>query len=122
MLVAYVGFVFCAFLLYSFIYARTRSKQVPDYVIILGSGLIGGKVPPLLAGRLDKAVQIHRAAPEGSRPVLIPSGGQGPDETRSEGAAMADGIARWLEAHTGEKGGASEGALAPPEPCHAVKL
>lgn len=90
MLVAYVGFVFCAFLLYSFIYARTRSKQVPDYVIILGSGLIGGKVPPLLAGRLDKAVQIHRTAPEGSRPVLIPSGGQGPDESRSEGAAMAE--------------------------------
>jgi len=90
MLVAYVGFVFCAFLLYSFIYARTTSRKHPDYVIVLGSGLIDGKVPPLLAGRLDKAVQIHRNAPEGSRPVLIPSGGQGPDEPRSEGEAMAE--------------------------------
>jgi len=90
MLVAYVGFVFCAFLLYSFIYARTASRKHPDYVIILGSGLIDGEVPPLLAGRLDKAVQIHRNAPEASRPVLIPSGGQGPDEPRSEGEAMAE--------------------------------
>ncbi|MDQ0707857.1 uncharacterized SAM-binding protein YcdF (DUF218 family) [Arthrobacter woluwensis] len=90
MLLAYVGFVFCAFLLYSFIYARTTSRKHPDYVIILGSGLIDGKVPPLLAGRLDKAVQIHRNAPEEARPVLIPSGGQGPDEPRSEGEAMAD--------------------------------
>ncbi|MFJ3958928.1 YdcF family protein [Arthrobacter sp. NPDC090010] len=89
-LVAYVGFVFSAFLVYSFVYARTRSRQVPDYVIILGSGLIGGKVPPLLAGRLDKAIQIYQRSPADSKPVLIPSGGQGPDESRSEGEAMAE--------------------------------
>ena len=37
-----------------------------------------------------------------------------------EGAAMTDGIARWLEAHTAEKTGAAASVIAAPEPCHAV--
>src|SRR5699024_12410249 len=32
-----------------------------DYIIVLGSGLIGEKVPPLLAARIDKGIQLfHR--------------------------------------------------------------
>ncbi|MDI1446320.1 alpha/beta hydrolase [Polyangium sp. 6x1] len=37
-----------------------------------------------------------------------------------EGAEMADGVARWLEAHTGENAGGAAAALAPPKPCNAV--
>ena len=38
-----------------------------------------------------------------------------------EGAAMADGVARWLEAHTVAKDGSpSPTEVAPPSPCHAV--
>ena len=28
-----------------------------DYIVVLGSGLIDGKVPPLLAGRVDAALR-----------------------------------------------------------------
>src|SRR5699024_11827839 len=32
-----------------------------DYIIVLGSGLIGDKVPPLLANRIDKGIELfHR--------------------------------------------------------------
>ena len=58
--------------------------------MILGSQIINGKVPPLLRSRLDKALEVYRASPAGSAPLLIPSGGQGADESRPEGAAMAD--------------------------------
>ena len=40
----------------------------------------------LLRDRLDKAVEVYRSDP--SPTVLIPSGGQGPDETISEAEAM----------------------------------
>jgi len=39
-----------------------------------------------------------------------------------EGAEMADGVARWLEAHTAEKVGGTGAALAPPTPCEAVEF
>ncbi|WP_240542985.1 YdcF family protein [Solihabitans fulvus] len=58
-------------------------------MIVLGSGLIGDRVPPLLASRLDRAVQCERrAAAEGRDLVLVVSGGQGADEDTSEAAAM----------------------------------
>ena len=39
-----------------------------------------------------------------------------------EGADMADGVARWLEAHTGEAANAPAAAIAAPTPCEAVKF
>ena len=58
-----------------------------EYVIILGSGLIGGdRVPKLLGNRIDKAIEVYRKSK--NRPKLIPSGGQGSDETISEAEAM----------------------------------
>jgi uncharacterized SAM-binding protein YcdF (DUF218 family) len=56
-------------------------------VIVLGSGLLGERVPPLLASRLDRAVVFWRRCPEA---LVVVSGGQGPDELRSEAAAMED--------------------------------
>lgn len=95
--VSYLAFGFVAFLLYSPLYqfgARHLFRR-PAAVIVLGAGLIGGRVPPLLAGRLDRGRQVYAKALTAERaadpaPVLVTSGGQGPDEPRPEAAAMAD--------------------------------
>ena len=56
-----------------------------DYVVVLGAGLIGERVTPLLASRIRKGINVYKANP-GSK--LIMSGGQGPDEVVSEAFAM----------------------------------
>ena len=58
-----------------------------DYVVVLGTGLIGDTVTPLLASRIEKGIAIYQKHP-GSK--LIMSGGQGPDELMTEGQAMAN--------------------------------
>jgi len=88
---SYAAATFAAFGLYSLVYSRYRHTRQPDAVIVLGSGLIRGEVPPLLRSRLDKALSIYRSVPgPARRPVLVPSGGQGHDEPRPEGEAMAE--------------------------------
>lgn len=89
-LCSYFGVVFVVFLAYAVVYGRMKPSSSPAAVVILGSQIINGKVPPLLRSRLDKALEVYRASPAGSAPLLIPSGGQGADESRPEGAAMAD--------------------------------
>ncbi|WP_260855847.1 YdcF family protein [Curtobacterium sp. 9128] len=86
----YVAGTFVAFALYSVVYARMRRTDHPAAVVVLGSGLVHGDVPPLLRSRLDRALAVYRSAPAGRRPLLVPSGGQGRDEPRSEGTAMAE--------------------------------
>ncbi|GHE96695.1 hypothetical protein GCM10018785_71880 [Streptomyces longispororuber] len=88
----YLSFLFLSFLAYAFLYGRLQVRRKADYVVVLGSGLSGGsKVPPLLAGRLDRAREVHaRLTGRGHSPVLITSGGQGPDEDLPESHAMAD--------------------------------
>lgn len=88
-LCGYAGVVFVVFLAAAVAYGRAGHDMVPEAIAILGSRLIGGRVPPLLASRLDKAVELYRAAPE-PKPLLIPSGGQGGDESRPEGEGMAE--------------------------------
>ncbi|MGW2628968.1 YdcF family protein [Streptomyces chattanoogensis] len=91
-LVGYVSFLFLCFVSYAFLYGRLRVRRDADYVVVLGSGLIGGsKVPPLLASRLERGRAVYeRLEARGSRPVLLTSGGQGPDEKLPESHAMAD--------------------------------
>lgn len=72
--------------IYSLIYNFFPVMYKPDYIIVLGSGLIGDKVPPLLASRLDKAVHIYKKW--GRAPLLITSGGKGSDELVAEAVAM----------------------------------
>ncbi|MEX3105794.1 hypothetical protein DF268_14895 [Streptomyces sp. V2] len=88
----YVSLLFACFLLYSFVYGRIRHRRAVDFVVVLGCGLVGGsRVPPLLAGRLDRgraAFDSQRAA--GRETMLLVSGGQGPDEDLPEARAMAD--------------------------------
>lgn len=58
-----------------------------ESIIVLGAGLVNDKVTPLLAGRIKKAIKLHRKSP-GS--ILIMSGGQGEDEGISEAQAMCE--------------------------------
>ncbi|MFC3576963.1 YdcF family protein [Streptomyces yaanensis] len=90
--VAYVSFLFTCFLGYAYLYGRLRVRKDVDFVIVLGSGLIGGnRVPPLLAGRLERGRAVYEAqAARGNPPLLVTSGGQGPDEDLPEAHAMAD--------------------------------
>jgi uncharacterized SAM-binding protein YcdF (DUF218 family) len=66
-------------------------------------GLIGGKkVTPLLAKRIDRAIQFYREQSEKtlSPPQLLMSGGQGPDEKIPESQAMRVWpIMAWLFYH-----------------------
>lgn len=73
-------------------YGRMRPRRDVDFVVVLGSGLIGGtRVPPLLASRLERGRKVYEAqAARGNPPVLLTSGGQGPDERLPESRAMAD--------------------------------
>lgn len=62
-----------------------------DYIIVLGSGLIGKRVPPLLASRIDKGIQLFDQYHNKDNPVkIIFTGGQGRDEEIAEGVAMAN--------------------------------
>ncbi|WEB44937.1 MULTISPECIES: YdcF family protein [Streptomyces] len=91
-LVGYVAFLFLCFVGYAFLYGRLPVRRQADYVVVLGSGLIGGsKVPPLLASRLERGRAVYeRLVARGSAPLLLTSGGQGPDEKLPESHAMAD--------------------------------
>jgi hypothetical protein len=91
-LTGYVAFLFLCFVGYAFLYGHLNPRRRADYVVVLGSGLVGGStVPPLLAGRLERARAVHAGQPRrGRRPVLLTSGGQGPDEKLPESHAMAD--------------------------------
>ncbi|MEV5599604.1 YdcF family protein [Streptomyces sp. NPDC052496] len=92
LVVGYVSFLFLCFVGYAFLYGRLRVRRNADFVVVLGSGLIGGtRVPPLLANRLERARAVYeRQARRGNPPMLLTSGGQGPDEQLPEARAMAD--------------------------------
>lgn len=77
------------FLMISFIYQFNRPKLNQDFIIVLGSGLIGDKVPPLLASRINKAIEFYKKqALVAIPPKIIFSGGQGSDKKISEALAM----------------------------------
>ena len=66
-----------------------------DFIIILGCWFRrDGTLPPLLRGRVDRAVAFWRRQKElnGKTAVLIPSGGQGANESMAE----AEAIRRYL--------------------------
>ncbi|WP_228989993.1 YdcF family protein [Streptomyces sp. DH8] len=105
-LALYFSFLFLCFVCYAFLYGRLRVRRKADFVVVLGSGLINGStVPPLLASRLERAREVHaRLSRRGGSPVLLTSGGQGPDEDLPESHAMADHlIAQGFPAHLVER-------------------
>ncbi|MGQ9024990.1 YdcF family protein [Bacillus licheniformis] len=89
LIAVYFFFHLTNFLTAYFLYQFNRPKLNQDYIIVLGSGLINDTVPPLLASRIDKAVDFYRKqAAVAPPPKIIFSGGQGPDENLSEAEAM----------------------------------
>jgi len=87
----HLGAAFLVFLAASVLYQLFPRRLPATGIIIHGSGLIRGQATPLLRGRLDRAVQEReQLLAHGIDPVLVPSGGQGEDEERAEGAAMAE--------------------------------
>ena len=94
MVFIYVGFLVSYAIIISMLYTTSSFVNLVnlfpgklDYVVVLGAGLIGDKVTPLLASRIEKGIAIYQKHP-GSK--LIMSGGQGPDELMAEGQAMAN--------------------------------
>ena len=63
-----------------------KKRRGADYIVVLGAGLIGTRVTPLLAARIERGIALLRCNPNA---VLIMSGGQGPGEDVAEGEAMA---------------------------------
>ncbi len=64
-----------------------RKRRNADYIVVLGCGVMGDRVTPLLAARIDKGIELLKYNPNA---VLIMSGGQGPGEDASESEVMAD--------------------------------
>lgn len=87
----YFLFVFFNYLMASFLYHFYRPRRNKDYIIVLGSGLIDGHiVPPLLQSRINRAIAFYQkqVKEKGKAPILLFSGGQGPDEKLPEAVAM----------------------------------
>ena len=86
-LLIYGSYLYASYILYGFVYNVLPVIKHPDYIIILGSGLIGDKVPPLLAQRLEKGKTMYEKFH--NHPKIVVSGGQGVDEPIAEAEAMA---------------------------------
>ena len=68
---------------------RHDGAGAPDVVVVLGAGLRGTAVTRVLDARLRAAVDVAGAVERDGRvPVVVVSGGQGPDEVIPESAAM----------------------------------
>ncbi|MFB8003187.1 YdcF family protein [Nocardia sp. NPDC056000] len=81
---------------YALLYGTLRTRPEADAIVILGCGLNGRSVTPLLAARLDRGITAyHAASAEGEPPVIVTCGGQGGDE----GTCEADAMARHLMDH-----------------------
>ena len=89
MTVFYFSFLLLSFVLYTLFIQWLPHRVRFNYVIIHGCGLSGGdRMTRLLSNRVDKAIEIYRKCR--TKPVLIPSGGQGEDEKLSEAQAMKE--------------------------------
>ena len=85
----YISFIILAFVLYNLFIQYIPKLVNYDYVIIHGCGLLNGRdVSPLLASRIDKAISVYKTSKD--KPIIMPSGGRGSDESISEAQAMKD--------------------------------
>ncbi|MCR1933761.1 YdcF family protein [Clostridium tepidum] len=95
-IIAFITFVISYFFMMMFIFAISAAiniyipkRKKYDYIIVLGSGLIGDRVPPLLASRIDKGIEIYKnQLKKGHTSKIIFTGAKGADEKISEGLAM----------------------------------
>lgn len=91
-LLIYGSYLYVTYILYGFVYNVLPVIKHPDYIIILGSGLIGDKIPPLLAQLLEKGKMMYEKF--NHTPKIVVSGGQGTVETLTEADAMAQYLRR----------------------------
>lgn len=82
------SFTFVSLLFYSWIYRILPRRRKYDYIIIHGAGLDGTRPTPLLAGRIDKTLELWNKQHQQGK--FVASGGQGADEVVSEAQAMRD--------------------------------
>jgi uncharacterized SAM-binding protein YcdF (DUF218 family) len=65
--------------------AHITKRRGLDYIVVLGCGVAGEKVTPLLASRIEKGIQVLN---RNKHAKIIFSGGQGNGEDIAEGIAM----------------------------------
>lgn len=76
--------------LYALYYGRLGLSRPAEAVVVLGAGLAGEKVTPLLASRIDRGIEaFNHLREQGEDPLFVLSGGQGSDEVISEAEAMS---------------------------------
>ena len=89
--ISYIESVLLGTIILSIKAARHIPSFDKDYIIILGCKINKDKtLPPLLKGRVDRAIEFSKLQKEKTNKdiIFIPSGGQGKDEVISEAEAM----------------------------------
>lgn len=82
-----IGFIIFSVAALAYTFAFERKNK--NFLIVLGCGLNKDKVTPILAARVDKAIEFYNKQKEkGQEPIIIMSGGQGKDELIPESHAM----------------------------------
>ncbi len=90
LLVLYLSFLFISYLAGAVFFSLPRPRLNQQFLVVLGCGIKGTRVPPLLAGRLDQAVDFYfRQAQRAQAPCIIVCGGKGAGEDIPEAEAMA---------------------------------
>ncbi|MBM0783684.1 YdcF family protein [Staphylococcus epidermidis] len=84
---------FIGYLSWSTTFENHQYYKHVKLIMVLGAGIFSEEVTTLLAARLDKALSVYHS--QRTKPIIIVSGGQGPDEPISEALAMK----RYLIAH-----------------------
>ncbi len=85
--IAYALFLFAVYAISALLnLIHRRENQNFDYVVVLGAGIKGERITPLLAARLERGIALLK---KNRKALLILSGGQGPGEDITEGEAMA---------------------------------
>lgn len=88
LIIIYINYLLLLSSIYTFSswinFINLKQKNI-NYIIVLGSGLIGDKVTPLLASRINKGIAVYNRNPNSK---IIMSGGKGSDEIIAESEAM----------------------------------
>lgn len=65
---------------------QLQSMNGTDFLLVLGNKCMTSRVPPILAGRLDKAIELYSDSRD--KPQIIVSGGKSSPELLSEASLM----------------------------------
>lgn len=79
-------YTFIIYLIFSSAFGRTKAIKQYDVILVLGAGIFNKTVTPMLASRLDRALEVYKT--QTSNCKILVSGGQGPDEPIAEALAM----------------------------------